>query len=396
MVRVRAIVNPELLAWARKSSRFSLEEAAKKLRVPVERVMQWESGFDRPTIAQLRRMADIYKRPLAVFYLPEPPKGFDAMRISDFRTLPEAGEPEVSPQLALEIRRAHQRREVALFLASELAQIGPELPTHIGVGDDPEQVAGQVRDYLGIALEDQFSWLDPDVALKAWKTAIENVGILVFETERVPLEEMRGMSIGERPFPVIALNGKDWPRGKIFTLLHEFTHVLLSQGGICDLRDGPRVSAVADTTEIFCNHVAGAALVPKVALLRERLVAARPGQREWRDEEIWDLSKRFSVSTEMLLRRLVLIGAAREEFYRQKRKEFLAAYAEQRERRRRYLKDKGGHPPYYRMVLRSNGIRYTKLVLEAYHDRYITASDLSDYLNMRLKHLSAIWEAVLA
>ena len=54
--------------------------------------------------------------------------------------------------------------------------------------------------------------------------------------------------------------------GRVFTLLHEFTHLLLRQGGVCDL-----VQTAENTPdsrlEAFCNAVAGAALVPVRALL---------------------------------------------------------------------------------------------------------------------------------
>lgn len=36
----------------------------------------WEIGEAVPTIAQLRKAAEVYKRSLAVFFLSEPPEGF--------------------------------------------------------------------------------------------------------------------------------------------------------------------------------------------------------------------------------------------------------------------------------------------------------------------------------
>jgi len=39
--------------------------------VPDDRVQQWESGDVRPTVAQLRSAAAAYKRPLAVFRIPD-------------------------------------------------------------------------------------------------------------------------------------------------------------------------------------------------------------------------------------------------------------------------------------------------------------------------------------
>jgi len=102
------------------------------------------------------------------------------------------------------------------------------------------------------------------------------------------------------------------------------------------------------------------------------------------------------VSREVILRRLVLIGKASEEFYRKKRKEYLAAYAEEKERNKQKLKESGLQLPHFRMVLRNNGLSYTRIVLNAFYEGNITTSDLSDFLNVRLKHLSAIEQAVFS
>jgi transcriptional regulator with XRE-family HTH domain len=85
---VRALVKPELLIWARESARLSVEQAAQKAQVkPPGRLVAWERGESQPTIGELRKLARVYKRPLAVFYLSERPKAFQAM--NDFRRLPE-------------------------------------------------------------------------------------------------------------------------------------------------------------------------------------------------------------------------------------------------------------------------------------------------------------------
>jgi hypothetical protein len=60
-------------------------------------------------------MADVYKRPVSLFYLKKPPKGWQP--IQDFRRLPGA-EGEFSPQLTY--RQARERREVALAIKNEL------------------------------------------------------------------------------------------------------------------------------------------------------------------------------------------------------------------------------------------------------------------------------------
>ena len=89
--RVKALVTPALITWARDTAGFSIAEAADKLGLDAEKLTAWENDADEatPSIPQLRKLAALFKRPLAVFYLPEPPTQFQVMR--DLRRLPEQG-----------------------------------------------------------------------------------------------------------------------------------------------------------------------------------------------------------------------------------------------------------------------------------------------------------------
>src|SRR5579871_6224538 len=102
---------------------LTIEAAAKKLGVSKEKLLEWEAGDGAPTISQLRKAAEVYKRPLAVFFLAEPPKAFDALR--DYRRLPASTSGSPSPDLSLAVRLARSQREILLEV-SEDAKI--ELP----------------------------------------------------------------------------------------------------------------------------------------------------------------------------------------------------------------------------------------------------------------------------
>jgi hypothetical protein len=79
--KVEVIVKPELLIWVRESADLPLDSVARKFK----KLKDWETGISRPTIKQLRKLGEIYKRPIAVFYLPEVPKDFQPLR--DFRRI---------------------------------------------------------------------------------------------------------------------------------------------------------------------------------------------------------------------------------------------------------------------------------------------------------------------
>lgn len=388
--RIEAIVKPELLIWARNSIGLNPDDAAQKIGVKLEKLLLWESGDTRPTINQLRKAANVYKRPLAVFFLPEPPKKFDTMK--DFRKVPEVERNTFSPSLNLQIRRALYKRDVVLELYEELDEEILEFKRSASIDDDPEKLAHDIRHFLNVSFEEQTKWSRRYDAFNAWKAKIENHGILVFQTTHtssVEIDEMRGFSISEKFFPTIVINSKDSTSGKIFTLLHEFCHLLLHNGGICDLEEYKSPSNEFQKVEVFCNHVSGAVLVPANYFLNHEILIKHGDNSEWAEYEIYNLANHYSVSREVILRRLLILGRTTRNFYTKKREEYIEEY------RQRDLNDTTGYPPYHRLVIRSLGQSYIRLVLSAYYQEVITSSQVSDYLGIKFNHVAKIESEVL-
>ncbi|SRR6266542_3279774 len=115
--RIEARANPELLVWARETAGFSAGVAADRLKVPVDRLEAWERGEARPSLAQLRKVAQLYRRPLAAFYLPKPPAAEEP--VHDFRRMHGQVAGRSSPDLLLAIRRCRERREIVLDFYEE-------------------------------------------------------------------------------------------------------------------------------------------------------------------------------------------------------------------------------------------------------------------------------------
>lgn len=389
--RINSIAKPELLIWARNSAGYSIDVAAKKIQVKSERLTGWERGELTPTLNQLRNMGRIYKRPIAVFFLPEPP--YDFQPLHDYRRL--SGEPieEKSPNLIFEIRQAYNRREIALDLSNELGDTPSEINIKADLSDNPDQIAKTIRSYLGITDEKQKAWRTPYDALNAWRSALEKVGVLVFQTSGVELSEMRGFSIAESPFPVIVANNKDAPHGRIFTLLHEFVHVLLRDGGLCDLHENDELPPDDKRVEMFCNRVAGASLVPKEILLSESLLARKEEYSDWSEEELTSLSKHFSVSKAVILRRLLICQRTTKEFYQSKIDENEKPYQENI-KFKKGQKKKGGFAPPHIKAISSAGPSFTRIIFNGFYQKKITVSDLSDYLNVKTKHFGKIEQLV--
>src|SRR5215212_4168994 len=356
----RAIIKPALLAWARDDAGLSVEEAAKKIAVKPEYLLACEQSEEyRLTVRQLRILSNAYKRPLAFFYLPQPPPKSAELR--DFRRPSEEPPEPESAKLRYEIRRARYRRKVALDLLEEIGEGVSEFKARATLQEDAAEVARRLRALLHIQRAEQRNFDDEYDALNAWREAIENTGVAVFQALGIDDREMVGVSLSEPKLPVILLNMGGAPVRRIFTMMHEMTHLMLRTGGVCTLNE---VQAI----EVFCNEVAGETLVPRAWLLDEPVVKSRGPQREWAGELIQALARRYRVSRETVLRRLVVAGYATNEFYEQKRDEYQAEF-EARARavaKKRKEQEKSGGIAPSTQALGESGKMFVRLVLESY------------------------------
>lgn len=375
--RNEALVKPELLLWARESAGYGIEEAAKRVPINPERLLACERGQARLTVPQLRTLSNVYKRPLAFFFLPAPPTL--ERQLHDYRRMPDQADSITSPKLRLEIRKAKFRREVALDLYQETGERPPVFVDEASLEHDVNRVADRIRTILGVNIEQQIALRTDYEALSFWRDRIEAHGILVFQAS-VGLQEMRGFSIWDKPLPIIVVNSKDTPHGRIFSMLHEFTHLMLRATGLCLLQE-------KDRTEVFCNAVAGTTLVPEEYLLRERMVIDNKENVNWHDAVIKSLANRYSVSREVILHRLLALGRTNHGFYNAKMKQWREEYSKKKPSESVII-------PQHVKTIASAGKTFVRLVIDSYHQERINLSNVSQYLGINLKHLANVEKAL--
>jgi Zn-dependent peptidase ImmA (M78 family)/transcriptional regulator with XRE-family HTH domain len=370
-------VSPHLLVWARESLGLSIEAAATRLDVKPENLRGWESGNEPVAFSTVQEFAHVYHRPLAVFLLERPPL-LDPLP-KDFRSLGQGTRRDsFSPQTLLAIRRAKRSRRAAIDAAKALGtETHPSLPSHPHI-ESPESTAQEfatsIRAY-GEGEPPHFP--DEYSALRGWRELIEGTNTLVFQ-QPMPADDVRGFSLPEEAFPAIVLNQKDSPRARIFTLFHEVCHLILRNGGICDLGE-PR-GANSGSIESVCNRFSGAFLVPKKSF---ELSVAKWGVDE---EGIRKLTHRYQVSEEVILRRLLTFDLIDR-----------AAYADQvslvRARIHAFLKrgpKEAGFADPARVKLNELGVRTTSLLVEAHRAGHLSLSELATNLGVRLKQIPRI------
>ncbi|MDZ4105038.1 MAG: ImmA/IrrE family metallo-endopeptidase [Nitrosomonas sp.] len=373
-------VNPDLLIWARETAGYDFDLACEKLKCKPEKLQKLEAGEAEPTYPFLNELADLYKRPLAIFFASKPP--VKRNKPSDFRLQLDATSHGISPQLNIAIRKAWLMRENFLELSSYGDQPISPFALTATMAEDPEELGPKLRKLFGVSIATQLGWRAEKSGYDEWKKAIENQNVLVLELSRIPLSEMRGIALWEDTLPIIIVNGADSQSARVFTLIHEFAHLLLRQAALCDLAPAEYDSGTAKL-EAFCNAVSAATIVPKKELVE--LVSGRYSER-WTMEELAELAKTFSVSKEVILRRLLTVGLTSENYYRLMRIEFIAEYKRLRDK----IKDKDGGPSPALMTVRNLGKPFVELVLNSYHDNRIGLSTVSDYLGVRVKHLPKI------
>jgi Zn-dependent peptidase ImmA (M78 family)/transcriptional regulator with XRE-family HTH domain len=394
--RIKALVKPALITWARESAGFGAAEAAARLNVEEAQLADWENpnSESSPSIPQLRKMAALYKRPLAVFFLDEVPKGF--MVIRDLRRLPGTGLRHYSPALQMEIRAANERRELALELAADLAEEPPKFTLSATDKEDPEVVGARIRTALSVTAQLQYGWKDADgrAGFNAWRSRIEAAGVLVFQTVRFTIDEASGFAISADTLPVIAVNRKDPLTRRTFSLLHELAHLMLHLSGVSDIETDENRPPEDQKIEVYCNHVAAATLVPKDDLLANQLVRSHAKNAiDWNDAEIAELAKRFNVSREALLRRLLAFGMTTNQFYQLKRAQYIAEYQAQQKKKKEESAEEEMKRNMPQETVSNLGKPLVRMLLDNYYQDRLTLSEVSGYLGLKVKHIPKLERA---
>ena len=385
MSRQYAYINPELLKWARKTIKLSESLAAEKIGIKEEVLISWEDGESFPTIKQLLKIAETYRRPFALFYFPEPPKHFKPLK--DFRRFPEEyllSEKE-EYQLQKELLLFQRKRELAIELYQLLDEDIPKFSIIGSLKDTTIEIANRIIKAIKINHR-EVAATDPGYdALNYWKNFLESKGILVFQSTSIPLNVMRGACVAKSELPVIIINSNDTQNGRIFSLFHELVHIVIGVDGITNFRYSNK--ELYDNVEVFCNQVAAEILVPTDLILNNSIVSFhfKEEKENWSNEELNRLSSHFCVSQEVIFRRLLTLGKAD-----------LTSYLEFRENQNKIIRPKIDGGDYYRNVVAKYGRLFLNLALQGYYQDKLTASSLFDYTQVKLSNLTKLEDKLYA
>ncbi len=379
-------VSAAVLVWARKESGYALERAAEKLAVKPERLVEWESGGRQPTMRQIETLAKVYHRPLSLFFQPKPPAL--PPLAAEYRRLPGIVPGEETPELRLAVRKMSTRRETMLQLLVELGESTPVFDLLAHLSESPATVAERLRTALAVSPDDQRNWANEWQAWAAWRTAVERVGVLVFQFPKVPLAEARGLSLLRTPLPVAAVNPKEIPESRAFTLIHEVVHLMLAAGkeeapAAIEGRDNDAWAAV----ERFAEETASHTLVPEPMLAQEIRAGGFP-RSGWDIGDVRGLARRLKITPLAMATRLRASGYFGWDHYQSWRKGWESFVAT--------LKPKtGGFAHPVDLTLGRAGRPFTQTVLEALSTNRITVVSAAHYLDLKAEHFEELKGALI-
>lgn len=321
-------VNPEVLRWARERLRLKPEEVeaeARKLKrryyepLTAEQLRAWERGEGEPSMGQLETLAEIYVCPVGYFFLDAVPM---VSKPLSFRGLRDEKVENLSAQTLRSLERFF---ELADWTVNLIRKTGVSWVVRIQPGEVRPSVAN--AEELALSYRQRFGWTEevqaelqsPLEAFQWWRERLEGQGIFCFALPLDP-QDIRGASLWYEGYPFMLVNHQDAEAaaGRLFTLLHEFAHLISARGeGIaCDFR-GARIG---ENPEPFANRFAARMLLlPDELRQRLRAIGQAHYREDWPDRLIDSLRKPFMVSRDVVAITLQEMGLAPQDFYERKR-----------------------------------------------------------------------------
>ena len=303
-------VTPSVVKWALEESGYPVDEVAAAAGVAPATIRAWEAGDEKPALSQLRAFASKLKRPLATFLLPRPPRVL--IPALEFRRAPGEARKQLSPDERTMVRLAARLQRVLSWINRELHNAPVDLP-RTGIKASTQTAAEETRTRLGAGGAELQVWSTASAAFRWWRSVVEANGVFVLV---LPMgnDGCRGFSLWDDHAPLITLNSAWSAEARIFTLLHEYGHLLTRTNSACLESAHRRVRPQSDDVERWCEQFAAAVLLPSAQL--QQLLASHGWERSVSDVGVVrKIANHFKVSLRATTLRLIDLGIAGWDLY---------------------------------------------------------------------------------
>ena len=260
MARAYVDIKPEMLTWAITRAGFDVDAYLDKN----PQVKTWIDGEKKPTVRQLEIFAEKVYIPYGFLLMEK--QVDEKCPIPFFRTKTKGNHFNLNVYEAVITMQNRQH-----WLSEYLSANDYDKPAFVGQYSEERdviKVVEAIREILDIIPDWAFDLHSTGAAINLLVRKLEDVGSVVmfqsmigFQTSRkIPVSECRGFTLVDEHAPCIFINNDDAPGAKLFTLVHEFVHILMGEsvgnGGDDTIKEDNEL-------EQFCDAVAAEFLMPE-------------------------------------------------------------------------------------------------------------------------------------
>jgi Zn-dependent peptidase ImmA (M78 family) len=372
---IKVDVKPEVFKWLRESAGWSIEDVSKRIKTSPETVTAFEAGKKKPTLRQLRELSQSFRRPIAAFLLSEPKK--EKPKPKDYRFIPnKIG--IFDKKTILVLRKARSLQEIGKELSRNIEYDTKAKVERVDVSDRPEKIARKYRDIFELNEEKQRKFKTPYELFNYLRDILENMNILVFQFS-MPVEDARGFVLSDELPAIIVVSTKDSIEARIFSLMHEFAHILLGESVI----DFPDISlSYRNRIEKWCSEFASSMILPKETA--KTLFEANRNNLTDR-KTLKALSRKHKVSKAMILFNMLKMDYITKIDY----ENIINRYKPKPTEIERKGKGGGGISADKKCISEV-GTKFVSLVANNYDKGYINYTDALNYLSIKSKNFDKV------
>ncbi len=358
-------VNPEIIKWSIKNINMPEEVIIKKIGITKNIFDKWINNLDKPTYIQLQKLAKNVRVSPLIFLSDKPPNE-EPMRV--FRTYNNTD--QKSYDTLLMIKRITFLQDVVYNLYNNLNLRKEANIERYSIKTNPKEIAENERKKF-FDLDNQLQSKTKYDVLRKFRTQVEDNNILVMQ---FPFEDIRGLSLIDKNPYIIVLNSRDDPTSRIFTLFHEYAHILL---GINELDEDSNYSS-SDKIEKWCNNFAS------YFLISDDRIKQYVDKFDNIDKIVTSISNRYKLSYSMI-------------FYRLYKLNYIQSYETEYDKfikRKEQIKNTTSSGGNYIVNIKTEyGNKFINIVNENYEKGEITLNEALTYLGIKIKTYDKLMEA---
>lgn len=379
-------INPSRLEWCLQNFQVDIVHLSVEMSIAHKTLDLAMKGEEVLSVNQLEKIANHFKRSLLFFLEPTEPQE-EKIYSPQFRTINNQ-KPICSPKLVSFVGQVEKQRQVYIDLQEELEEPISQnwYPEYLNLNDDIKEISANIREWLGISINDDF---------KAIRNAVEQKNIMVIVSNGYngkwqidKKNPVRGFSLYYDQLPVIVIKKQESLGAQTFTLMHELGHLILHKESAID-HDEDFYTYRGKEKE--ANEFAGSLLIPDDFLSEIDVPALLELDIQEYDIFLKDYKDKWSVSNQAILMRLLIQKEISETDYQN----YVNFKERQLDREARLPKTTIPRNYRHREPMNVFGKPFVYAVFDSLHNKKITLSKASTYLdNLKISDLRQLEQYV--